>query len=173
MFETIQTKEYGEVRFLWIRLVYIASAFIGISSGLCILIAPRFSNRLVGFPSILPHTDPVVFGLVGGTWAGVGVLCLLGLRSPLKFLPLLAFQFVYKCLWFAFVFLPLIRDGEFPRYGWCIACGNLLWILLDLKAIPSRYIFSPDLPVTVLPSTSSTVINKRNAVEKSRNCSPA
>ncbi len=152
MFETVYTKEYGEIRFGWIRLLYACTATLGITVGSSMLIMPDFSRRIVGFPFRLPVEDPIIYGALGGIWTTIGILCLFGLRSPLKFLPIFAIQFVYKLNWFIFVFFPLILVGEFPNFGWTSAVGNLIWMLLDIKATPWRYLIAVEKPLAVVPT---------------------
>ena len=159
MFETIQTKEYGTINFFWIRLLYACTAFLGITVGGSMLIAPELSYKIVGIPYELPPgQEPIIYGGLAGIWTTVGILCCFGLRAPLKFLPLFTLQLVYKTLWFSFVFFPLYFRGEFPNYGWANVVGNLIWMTLDLKAIPWRYLLSKDKPLEIIaaPQQSSS-----------------
>lgn len=140
-----QTLEQKDIPFFWMRLLYSLTAFMGISTGLIILLAPqRFARNIIGIPYVLPIQDRVVFGLVGGFWFSMGVMALLGLRAPLRFLPIFLVQLVYKTSWYLFVFFPLIIAGEFPAHGWATAVINALWITMDLKAIPFAYLLSAD-----------------------------
>lgn len=141
-FETIQTKQFGEIRIGWIRLLYSCTAFLGITVGSTMLIAPDFSRKVVGFPFQLPVQDPITYGALGGIWTTVGVLCAFGLRAPLQFLPLFTLQLVYKTFWFTFIFFPLILTGQFPDHGWASVVGNLIWILMDIKSIPWTYLLA-------------------------------
>ncbi|MCY2982024.1 MAG: hypothetical protein NTY15_00110 [Planctomycetota bacterium] len=166
MYQTVYTKEYGEIRFGWIRLLYACTATLGITVGMTMLIAPEFSRKIVGFPFRLPEEDPIVYGALAGIWTTIGFVCLLGLRSPLKFLPIFAIQFFYKFAWFAFVFFPLAAIGEFPAYGWASAIGNLIWMILDIIAIPWGYLFATDDPLRY--STIQTEMHKYSSSESSQ-----
>ena len=163
MNETIYTKEYGEIRYGWIRLLYACTATLGLAVGSTMLIAPDFSRKIVGFPFRLPVEDPIVYGALGGIWTTIGLLCIAGLRSPLKFLPIFAIQLIYNCAWFAFVFFPLIIAGEFPEYGWASAIGNLLWMIMDIQAIPWGYLLATDAPL--VGETVQTTRNSMSALE--------
>jgi hypothetical protein len=132
------------IRYDFIRFVYIATAIMGTTTGLLILLVPDIARIVIGMPSQLPEQDPVVFGLVGTFWLAVALTSLLGLRAPLKFLPLFLLQLVYKSSWFLFVFIPMMVRGEFPAYGIAIAVGNAVWIALDLRAIPFRYLLAAE-----------------------------
>ena len=150
MFERLHTKEYGVINLFWIRLLYFGTACLGISVGSTMLIAPDFSRKIVGIPFSLPTQDPIMYGTVAGIWTTVGVLCAFGLRAPLKFLPLFTLQLIYKSLWFAFIFFPMMFRGEFPDYGWASVVGNLIWMFMDIKAIPWKYLLSKDKQLTLV-----------------------
>ncbi|MFO1041978.1 MAG: hypothetical protein U0941_09345 [Planctomycetaceae bacterium] len=142
----VQSIDSKAISYGWIRLLYALTAFMGLTTGLIILLAPeRFARNIIGVPYALPSQDRVVFGLVGGFWFAMGIMALLGLRAPLKFLPIFLVQLVYKTSWYLFVFLPLFIVGEFPMHGWATAFINAVWISLDLKAIPFTYLFSKDI----------------------------
>lgn len=145
MTELIDQKE---IRYGWIKLLYVCTAFMGLSTGLIILLAPqRFARNIIGVPYTLPIQERIMFGMVGSFWMAMGVLALLGLRAPLRFLPIFLVQLLYKTFWYLFVFVPLILAGEFPIYGWAMAIINATWMALDLKAIPFRYLLSKDSAV--------------------------
>lgn len=130
----------------WMRLTYGATAVLGVFVGGVMLFGPeRLARKVVGVPFMLPEQDPIIYGALAGIWFTVGLLCVLGARSPLKFLPLLVLQFVYKGCWFAGVFVPLWSRGEFPEWGWASAAGNAIWMALDIKSIPWWYVVSPHL----------------------------
>ncbi|MEM8667930.1 MAG: hypothetical protein AAGG48_10465 [Planctomycetota bacterium] len=152
MGETIYSKQYGKINLFWIKLLYACTAFLGITVGSTMLVAPDFSRKVVGIPFSLPTQDPIMYGAVAGIWTTVGILCLFGLRAPLRFLPLFTLQLIYKSLWFLFVFFPMYFSGEFPNYGWASVVGNLIWMILDIKAIPWRYLFSKDEPLELVPA---------------------
>ena len=65
----------------------------------------------------------------------------LGLRSPLKFLPVLLMQCTYKSIWVIGVLLPLALKGELPGYAPLIIVVMISYIIGDLIAIPFPYVF--------------------------------
>ena len=92
------------------------------------------------WPVLLNHPgawDPVK-GVAFSCWAALSTLSALGLRYPLKMVPALLFQFVYKSIWVLAVALPLwstFRSLELTRvmgYG----------ALVDLAVIPWPYVFA-------------------------------
>lgn len=140
------SRRTDRIAYGWMRFTYGATAFLGILVGGLMLFGPeRLSRKIVGIPFMLPEQDPIIYGALAGIWFTVGLLCALGVRAPLKFLPLLVLQFVYKACWFAGVFVPLMYQGEFPEWGWASAVGNAIWMALDIKSIPWWYVLSPHL----------------------------
>ncbi len=157
-----------KIRYGFIRFVYILTAIIGTITGVLILLAPDIARKVIGFPSEIPPQQPVVFGLVGAIWLSIALLSLMGLRAPLKFLPLLMVQLIYKTLWFAFVFTPLVLRGEFPDYGMLTAIGNAIYIALDIRAIPFRYMFRRDESYFPMNRTGLDRESSENSSDKKR-----
>lgn len=140
-----QDSDWKNIRFGWIRFLYVCTALMGISTGLIILLAPsRFARNIIGVPYCLPTQDRIIFGLVGSFWLAMGIMAVLGLRAPLRFLPIFLIQLVYKTFWYLCVFAPLMISGDFPVHGWAMAAVNAVWMVMDLKAIPFAYLLSRD-----------------------------
>ena len=149
--------DHPDIRYFWIKLLYSCTATLGLLVGGIMIFAPeKLARKVVGIPFIAPDQDPIFFGALGGIWFTIGILCLFGLRAPLKFLPIFMIQLIYKTFWFLCVFFPLYFRGEFPDYGWASVVGNLLWMILDLKAIPWRYVLSKELDPQIAMSTDKT-----------------
>jgi hypothetical protein len=147
-FAMSQDSDWKNIPYGWIRFLYVCTALMGISTGLIILLAPdRFSRKVIGVLHTLPDQDRIIFGLVGSFWLAMGIMAVLGLRAPLRFLPIFLIQLVYKTFWYLCVFAPLIIAGNFPVHGWAMAAVNAVWMFMDLKAIPFAYLLSRDSPV--------------------------
>jgi hypothetical protein len=71
-----------------------------------------------------------------------GVLSIFGLRSPLKFVPILVMQLCYKSIWFIGVVFPMLVSGTFPLYAILHVVIMGSYIVGDLIAIPFPYVFS-------------------------------
>jgi hypothetical protein len=80
------------VRWGWLKGMYILTIIHAGGSGLGIILIPSIIRSIFGWPS----QDPIVFGICGSVWVAFGLLSILGLRSPLKFSPLLLLQLTYK-----------------------------------------------------------------------------
>lgn len=134
----------SDIRWGWLRLMY-AYTIIGAGLfGLGIVVAPNFVISTFGWPL----QDSVVLGVVGSVYIAFGLLSILGLRSPLKFVPVLFLQLFYKTVWFLGVALPLVVTGQFPAHGYVFAVIFLSFIIGDLIAIPFSYIFGKDTVTT-------------------------
>jgi len=73
-----------------------------------------------------------------------GILSILGLRSPLKFVPVLFLQLCYKVAWFLGVALRLLATGQFPVHGIPFAIIFASYIVGDLIGIPFSYLFAKE-----------------------------
>ena len=101
------------------------------------LFAPNLVESIFGIPA----NDPMMYGVAASAWLGFGIMSALGLRSPLKFLPVLLMQCTYKSIWVIGVLLPLALKGELPGYAPLIIVVMISYIIGDLIAIPFPYVF--------------------------------
>jgi len=129
-----------KIRRGWLKFMYIFTLVTAGSVGLLMLIAPGFTRSLFG----MPEQDPVTLGCYGSVLVACALLSVLGLRSPVKFAPILLMQLFYKPIWFVAVIIPLAATGRFPRYAvpLCVLFGAM--IVGDLIAIPFRQVFSKE-----------------------------
>jgi hypothetical protein len=98
---------------------------------------------LLGFdvwPAIINHKgawDPL-HGIAFSFWAALSALSGLGLRYPLKMLPLLLLQLSYKAVWLLAVALPMwsvVRSTDLTR---AMAIG----VIVDVVCIPWAYVLA-------------------------------
>ena len=98
---------------------------------------------LLGFdvwPAIISHKgtwDPL-HGVAFSFWAALSALSGLGLRYPLRMLPLLLLQLFYKAVWLLAVALPMwsvVRSTDLTR-------AMLIGVVLDLVCIPWPYVLA-------------------------------
>ena len=128
------------VRWGWLRFMY-AYTIVGAGSfGLGIVVAPKVVESMFGFP----RQDQITFGINGSVYIAFAILSIFGLRSPLKFAPVLCLQLLYKVVWLVGVILPIVVAGRLPVYGMMLTAIFATYIIGDLIAIPFRYVFSRD-----------------------------
>jgi hypothetical protein len=126
------------IRWGWLKGMYILTIIHAGGSGLGIILIPSIIRSIFGWPS----QDPIIFGICGSVWVGFGLLSILGLRSPLKFSPVLLLQLTYKVVWFIGVILPVLIAGQFPAYAIGYVVFFAIYIIGDLIAIPFSYVFA-------------------------------
>lgn len=125
------------IRWGWLKGMYVYTIFGAGGFGLGVLLFPGKYLSALRFPA----QDPVTLGLYGSVALASGLAAILALRSPLKFVPLLLLQLIYKPIWLIAVALPLFLKGQFPFYVVFISVVFLTFIIGDLIAIPFSYLF--------------------------------
>jgi hypothetical protein len=92
------------------------------------------------WPAIISHKglwDPL-HGVAFSFWAALSALSGLGLRYPLRMLPLLLLQLFYKAVWLLAVALPMwsvVRSTDLTR-------AMLIGVVMDLVCIPWPYVLA-------------------------------
>jgi hypothetical protein len=125
--------QWGRLRVMYWYTIIGAGSF-----GLGIILIPDTMRSIFGWPD----QDPIVYGITGSVFLAFGLISVLGLRSPLKFVPILLLQLCYKSIWIVGVILPMLVLGDFPSYGILSLVIFLTYIVGDLLAIPFSYVFA-------------------------------
>ena len=119
------------------RLYLLRAMYLFMAVGLAIFkLGPAILH-----PENLSPQDSVVISLLGG----FALLAVLGIRYPLKMLPLLFFEFVWKFIWILAFGLPLSLSGgldpniSFGGTETLIAC--LVGVVLVPLVMPWGYVF--------------------------------
>ena len=96
---------------------------------------------LVIWPGIIHHDKPwsLMGGVVKCMLGALGALAVIGLRYPLKMLPLLFFEMAWKALWLIVVALPLWRAGQLDA-DTTETAAECLGVVIFLPIIPWRYV---------------------------------
>ena len=83
----------------------------------------------------------VLSGVAISFWAGFALLNLIGVRFPLKMLPILLLQLLYKSAWILGTYRPARASGSLDagiqEFFWICVAG----IALNLLIIPWRYVY--------------------------------
>ena len=125
------------LRWGWLKAMYVYTLIISGSVGLGMILLPGTVQSSFRYPP----QDPVMFGLCGSLFLALGLVSILGLRSPLKFVPVLLLELVYKPVWIVAVALPLFLKGQFPFYVVFMTAVFITFIIGNLIAIPFGYLF--------------------------------
>jgi hypothetical protein len=126
------------IRWGWLKIMYWYTILGAGGFGLAMVVMPENVRSLFGWPT----QDPIVYGVTGSVWLAFGLLSILGLKAPLKFVPVLLMQLTYKAVWFIGVVFPLLVSGKFPNYAILLVVIMASYIIGDLIAIPFSYVFS-------------------------------
>lgn len=126
------------IRWGWLKFLYIYTIVVAGGFGLGILLAPEVIKSVTGWPL----EEPIAVGIVGSVYIAFGIMSIFGLRSPLKFAPVLLLQLCYKSIWLIVVILPLLVAGWLPGYAIIIAIVFATFIVGGLIAIPFSYVFA-------------------------------
>jgi hypothetical protein len=74
-------------------------------------------------------------------WGAYSLISFIGILRPLKMLPIVLFEIIYKIAWLMIVAYPLWVNNELigsPAEGMTRA---FLWVVLPILAMPWRYFF--------------------------------
>lgn len=97
---------------------------------------------IVKWPLLFTHGPwELKEGTVQCMLVAMSLLALLGLRYPLRLLPILLFEVIWKLLWLAIIAVPLWSEGELTGAVRDQA-GTVLWVVIVIAVIPWRYVFT-------------------------------
>ena len=130
--------EEKNIRWGWLKFMYIYTIVGAGGLGLGIIFMPDYIKSMLKWPV----EEPVALGIIGSVYVAFGILAIFGLKSPLKFVPILLLQLCYKVIWFVGLILPLLIIGQFPGYAIVTTVIFATYIVGDLIAIPFSYIVS-------------------------------
>jgi hypothetical protein len=127
--KTMNTRsEVSMFRLYLLRAMY---AFMAI--GLAIYRLPAIFNP----PANLSTMGSVVLSVL----AGLALLAVLGIRHPLKMLPLLFFEFLWKAVWVLAFALPQWSAGQLAPDVQEVLINNFVGIVLVPLVMPWGYVF--------------------------------
>ncbi len=113
------------------RLHLMRVGYLVLGLGLAVVKWPRLVDA-----SSMPLMDGVVLCLL----TGMSLLALLGLRYPVRMLPVLLFEATWKLIWLALVALPQLAAGTMQAATRDVMHDNL-WVVVVLAVVPWRYVW--------------------------------
>jgi hypothetical protein len=97
---------------------------------------------VVQLPLFLRHEPwTLAEGVMNCMLAALSLLGLLGLRYPVRMLPVLLFESAWKLIWLGVVALPLWISGQMDA-ATLEATYACLWVVIILAVIPWRYVYT-------------------------------
>jgi len=115
------------------RLYALRALYLLLAVGLGLSIWPS----IIFAPDGPADSKSVVRALLGA----VGLCSLLGIRYPLRMLPLLLFELAWKCTWLIAFALPLWRSGSMDATTTSNAIECLVGVALVLLVTPWSYVY--------------------------------
>ena len=115
-----------------LRLYLLRAMYLLIAAGLAVTIWPH----IVSPPDIEANPTTVVRALLGA----LAVLSLLGLRYPLKMLPLLLFELLWKLIWVMASAVPMWLGPGLNKYASETLFACLMGVVLVPLVIPWGYV---------------------------------
>jgi hypothetical protein len=109
------------------RLYLLRAMYVFMAVGLAIFRLPEILQS-----ENLSPQDTVVFTVL----STVALLAVLGIRYPLKMLPLLFFEFVWKFIWVLAFGLPLLLSGQLDPNASFGGTGTLINCLVGVVLVP-------------------------------------
>lgn len=97
---------------------------------------------VVKWPELIAHdsSEPVMDSVVTSLLTALSLLAFLGLRYPVRLLPVLVFETAWKLIWLSVVALPeLAAGGMDPATREVLA--SCLWVVVILAVVPWRYVW--------------------------------
>ena len=119
-----------------LRLYILRAMYLVLVVGLGALIVPEILDHEITSRGVIP-------ALLGAVW----LLAFIGLKHPLKMLPLLLFEFAWKAIWMLFYGLPQWSAGRYPSTFaedfFNIAFGAVLLVVIPWRYVWRHYIRAP------------------------------
>jgi len=92
---------------------------------------------------ILHHTGPwdPANSAAWFMWGSCSFIAFIGIRRPLKMLPIVLFEILYKVAWLIVVAYPLYQRNELTGTPAETMADNFMLVILPIVAMPWRYFF--------------------------------
>jgi hypothetical protein len=121
----------------WLRVMYVVNIFVTGGIAMLLLVAPDTAASLFSSPA----QEPLFSGYDSSYMLAIAIFSILGLRSPLKFSPLLFLQAIGKIIWIVAILIPAMVAGPLSTFAIYLVATFLPILIGDLIATPYKYIF--------------------------------
>jgi hypothetical protein len=109
--------------------------------GMYLLIAIGMGVQV--WPLMFHHRPwELMHGVADSMLAALTALCLLGVRYPLKMLPLLFYEFAWKAIWLVAIALPLWRANRLDADTMETVQATVMGVVLVPLVTPWRYVWT-------------------------------
>lgn len=94
-------------------------------------------SHILTFNGTWNATDAMAWSI----WASYSVLAILGVLNPLKMLPIVILEILYKVLWLGLVAYPLWKTDKLIGSEAEGMANAFLWVFLPIIGMPWKYFF--------------------------------
>lgn len=115
------------------RLILLRGMYLLIAVGLGMTIWPS----ILAPEQVVADPNSVISSLLGG----LSLVSLLGLRHPLRMLPLLLFELAWKLIWVVSTALPLWRADALDAYGQETLFACMIGVVLVPLVVPWGHVY--------------------------------
>lgn len=129
------------------RLYLLRAMYLLIAVGLGITLWPS----IIASSGTAADSHTVVKALLGA----LSLLCLLGVRYPLRMLPLLIFELLWKIIWVVAFALPLWLSNKLDAYGTETLFACMMGVILVPLVLPWGYMHRNYIKARSEPWTSA------------------
>ena len=138
------------------RLYLLRAMYVFIAVGLAIFKLPRILNPTPGISN--------AGAVVGSVLGAIALLAVLGIRYPLKMLPLLFFELLWKVLWVLGWGLPLWYTQQLSLDSQETLIAALVGVVLVPLVIPWGYVFKQYVQAPGNPWGKQVTLNTPTSV---------
>ena len=95
------------------------------------------------WPLLFHHDQPwpLMTSVVTCMLVAMSLLAFLGLRYPVRMMPILLFEVAWKLIWLGVVALPLWLNHQVDAATRELT-GEILWVVVILAVVPWRYVYA-------------------------------
>jgi spore maturation protein SpmB len=120
----------------WLRFMFAVNIFVVGGLGLAVLIGRQPALTYFGFP-----TEELIFaGYAPSVMVAYAIMGIMGMRSPVKFAPVLLMQATGKIAWLLAIIIPQLATGPLPSFAVMLIATFIPLIIGDLIAVPWKYL---------------------------------
>jgi hypothetical protein len=97
---------------------------------------------VVKWPALISHhaSWPLMDGVVACLLTAMSLLAFLGLRYPVRLLPVLVFESAWKLIWLSVVALPKLAADDLDTATREVM-SSCLWVVVILAVVPWRFVW--------------------------------
>ena len=123
-------------------LYLVLVVYVG-ATAIWLLVDPKSAMSFLGFPSSgIPYPASLVAGVAYSQWLAIALLSVLGVRSPIKYSPVLLLVVTYKTVWMLALALPKAISGNLISWGQTTAIEWVIIVIIYASLMPWKYIFA-------------------------------